>query len=311
MHRIDTATKSTDLFGAGKHGFKDGDKANASPATDLTAAFFNDIQENLAGVIEAAGIALVKGDYTQLRAAIQAMIVGAQKAVTISNATFEASVADGEVVRWDAGNTRFDEAIADGTVNNRAVGVADVTNAKVYIYGECALFTGLTPGARYYLNAATPGAVADVAPADGITIGIAKSATTLFVDIDALGVQSNQANNFSKGQSGTVAALPATTGTLTFDFTAASNFSGQVTGACTFGNGYTVPGAGKATWFCIRVQQDAATLRNWAFGTNWQYTGGSAAIPAQTQTLNAWDEILGQVLTDGTISFAVRSDVKS
>lgn len=119
------------------------------------------------------------------------------------------------------------------------------------------------------------------------------------------------AQNWSKGQSGSVSALPATTGTVSPDFTAFSNFSSQVTGNCIFDNAYTGPGAGKSTWFSIRVQQDAATLRNWAFGLNWKYVGGAAAIPAQTQTLNAWDEIIGQVLTDGTISFAVRSDVKS
>ena len=118
------------------------------------------------------------------------------------------------------------------------------------------------------------------------------------------------ANVFTKGQAGSVAALPATTGTLAFDFTAASNFSGQVTGDTVMGNGYTTHGAGKATWFSIRVQQSAGTLRNWSFASNWKHVGGSTTIPAQTQTASAWDEIIGQVRTDGTISFAVRSDVK-
>lgn len=120
----------------------------------------------------------------------------------------------------------------------------------------------------------------------------------------------NATQTFTKGQSGSVPALPATTGTLIFDFSQANNFSGQVTGNATFGNGYTGPGAGKAEWFCIRVQQDAATLRNWAFASNWKYVGGSSSIPGQTQTLSAWDEIIGQVVSDGTISFFVRSDVK-
>lgn len=307
MHRIDTATKAPDLFGAGKHGFKDGDKANAISATDLTAAFFNDIQENLAGVVEAAGIALVKGDYTQLRQAIQTMIVGAQKAVTISNATFEASVADGEVVRWDAGNSRFDEAVADGTANNRAVGVADVTNAKVYIYGECTLFSGLTPSARYYLDGATPGALASAAPADGIAIGIAKSATTLFIDIDALGARTDQANTWAKAQTPTEVPLPATTGTIAVDFDY-QDHAGQVTGNLIFGNAFTHAVTGRSG--VITIQQNGAALYNWAFGTSWAYEGGAAAIPAQTQTLNAYDEIIYRVRADGKISFMVRSDVK-
>lgn len=75
MHRIDTSTKAADLFGAGKHGFKDGDKANGIPATDLTAAFFNDLSENLAILVEACGIALAKGNYSQLLQAIAAKVV--------------------------------------------------------------------------------------------------------------------------------------------------------------------------------------------------------------------------------------------
>jgi len=75
MHRIDTATKAVDLFGAGKHGFKNGDKANGIAATDLDAAMFNGVQEEIVGVIEAAGIALIKGDHTQLLAAIVGLIV--------------------------------------------------------------------------------------------------------------------------------------------------------------------------------------------------------------------------------------------
>lgn len=73
MHRIDTATKAPDLFGAGKDGFKDGDKALGISATELTAAFFNDIQENIAQLVEAGGDVLVKGDYSQLRLAIAKM----------------------------------------------------------------------------------------------------------------------------------------------------------------------------------------------------------------------------------------------
>lgn len=117
------------------------------------------------------------------------------------------------------------------------------------------------------------------------------------------------ANVFTKGQGGTVAALPATAGTLNFDFTGPSNISGQVTGDTVFGNGYTTHGAGKATWFCIEVFQSAGTLRNWAFASNWRYEYGNSMIPQQTQTAGAKDEVIGRVCADGTISFAVRSNV--
>lgn len=100
MHRIDTATKAPDLFGAGKDGFKDGDKASGIAATDLTAAFFNDVQENIAGVIEGAGDALVKGDGAQVLTAIRRLF---QKAAAVSAA------ASGTV---DAITANFTPAIA-------------------------------------------------------------------------------------------------------------------------------------------------------------------------------------------------------
>lgn len=189
MKRIDTSTKSVDKFGAGKHGFTNGNPATPIPATQLDEGWFDHVQEEIANVIEGVGDTLDAGDRTQLRQAIQAMIMGAQTAVIVSAVTFEASVSDGEAVRWDSGNTRFDEAIADGTANNRAVGIADVTNSRVYLYGECPIFSGLTPGARYYLDATTPGALTATPPTDAVQIGIAKSATVLWVDVDAAPAQ--------------------------------------------------------------------------------------------------------------------------
>ncbi len=194
MHRIDHSTNNATLpspDAAGTAGyFKKGDPGTGVPATVVTADWANAMQEELAYVITQAGITLSKTNNTQLRAAIQAMIQSANSAIVISGATFEASVANGEAVRWDAGNNRFDEAIADGTSNNQAVGFADVTNSKVYCYGETpALFSGLTPGARYYLDSTTAGAITATAPADKVVVGVAKSATTLFADIDRLPAQ--------------------------------------------------------------------------------------------------------------------------
>lgn len=74
MHRIDHATAVANMHGQGKPGFTGGDPTNKIPATRLTPAWTNDLQENLCRVIEAAGIELVKGDYGQLTAAIIKMI---------------------------------------------------------------------------------------------------------------------------------------------------------------------------------------------------------------------------------------------
>ncbi|GAB2182686.1 hypothetical protein DLREEDagrD3_29090 [Denitratisoma sp. agr-D3] len=310
MKRISTLNRVLNLFGAGKDGFKNGNKAEGIPATELDESFCNSLQEEIANVIEGAGITLNGADYTQLRQAIIKMVQSGQRAVVINNATFAPAVTGtGKVVYWDSANSRFDLALADGTAKQNAVGVADVPSGNVYAIGAAVLFAGLTPGARYYLDATTAGAMTTTAPANGVYIGVAKSATEMFVDVDAVGVSTAQANIWTKGQSGAWAPLPATTGTVLMDFTAANLFTGQATGNITFGNGYTGPGAGKGGSFIIRVQQNGAALYNWAFASNWKYVGGSGAIPGQTQTLGAWDEIVGQVLTDGTISFSVRSNV--
>lgn len=70
MQRITTATRAIDLFGAGKDGFRDGDLAQAIAATDFNAAWFNQIQEEIASFVEAAGIALNVNDRAQLRKSI-------------------------------------------------------------------------------------------------------------------------------------------------------------------------------------------------------------------------------------------------
>lgn len=289
MERIQTSTKSVDKFGAGKHGFTNGNPSTGTPSTQLDEAWCDSLQEEIANTIEGAGLTLNLADRTQLRQAITAMVTGAQKAVIISSATFEASVANGEVVRWDSGNSRFDEAIADGTANDRAVGIADVTNSKVYIYGECPLFSGLTPGARYYLDASTAGAVTATAPADGVAIGIAKSATTLFVDIDALGVRTDQNNTFSKAQSGAYVTL-ADGATITPDFALANKFRMQLGGNRTLANPTNLV-AGQE--FEVDVYQDNTGSRTLAYAWGWQTAGGSA--PSLSTTARAKDKLVGNV----------------
>lgn len=71
MRRIDTATKAVDLFGAGKHGFKNGDPNLAILATKLNAEWFNALQEELANLIEASGQTLNNADNTQLLQSLQ------------------------------------------------------------------------------------------------------------------------------------------------------------------------------------------------------------------------------------------------
>lgn len=74
MQRISTATRWLNKFGLGKSGFRDGDLANGIAPTDLVAAWFDHVQEEIARVIEATGAALDGEQFNQLYVAIQALI---------------------------------------------------------------------------------------------------------------------------------------------------------------------------------------------------------------------------------------------
>jgi len=70
MQRIDSATKAVDLHGPGKDGFRDGDRASLTPATDFTAKWCNALQEEIANVIESRGTELDPDSNSQLVDAI-------------------------------------------------------------------------------------------------------------------------------------------------------------------------------------------------------------------------------------------------
>ena len=70
MRRINTLNKATDLFGPGKHGWKNGVPGTADRPTEGQAEWFNSMQEEVAGVVEAAGLALSPGDSGQLAEAL-------------------------------------------------------------------------------------------------------------------------------------------------------------------------------------------------------------------------------------------------
>jgi len=66
MHRIDSTGHVGNLF-------SEGNAATGQAATRVSAAWLNDLQENVCRAITGAGISLVKGNYNQLTLAIQAL----------------------------------------------------------------------------------------------------------------------------------------------------------------------------------------------------------------------------------------------
>lgn len=75
MHRIDTATAQIDKFGSGKNGFTRGNPQTGTLATTLDDDYLDSIQEEISGVIEAAGITLDKDNNAQLLAAILKLFI--------------------------------------------------------------------------------------------------------------------------------------------------------------------------------------------------------------------------------------------
>lgn len=163
-----------------------GNPQTGTLATKVGAYWFYQITEELRGVIVAAGITPDHTNVTQLAAAIQTLIQAGNRSIVVDPATFAPGVTDGKAVYWDEVNTRFALAVADGSDAQDVAGIADVTNAKVYAFGKAAgLLSGLTPGSRYYLDGSTAGAITTTAPINVVSVGIAKSAAEIFVDIDA------------------------------------------------------------------------------------------------------------------------------
>ncbi|AXK39611.1 pyocin knob domain-containing protein [Crenobacter cavernae] len=86
MRRISTPTAVADMFGPGKPGFRDGDPLAGILATRLNADFFNQIQEELAGLVEATGVALDSNNRAQVRTAILALIAANAAAIEHAHA---------------------------------------------------------------------------------------------------------------------------------------------------------------------------------------------------------------------------------
>lgn len=105
MDRISTSTKATDLFGVGKHGFRDGNLGAGILPTDLNAAYFNGMQEEIMAIIEGAGLVPSSGTLTQLATAIQSGAMWACQAAGTSDALIGAftpivaALKDGMTVR--------------------------------------------------------------------------------------------------------------------------------------------------------------------------------------------------------------------
>lgn len=103
MKRISTSTKALDLFGPGKHGFKNGDLANGIQPTNLDSDWFNQVQEEISRVIEGGGLVLDGNVKTQLLQAIRRMAGGNVRTITAGHTVLTADDAGLVLVDGTAG----------------------------------------------------------------------------------------------------------------------------------------------------------------------------------------------------------------
>lgn len=113
------------------------------------------------------------------------LLDAAQDILVYYTSNFGAGVVTGDIVTFSSVTGQFEKALAGNSVLQNAAGVADVENNYIQIAGVYGGFTGLTPGAEYYLSSSVAGGITLVDPADAVTlvVGYAFSSTELFLNM--------------------------------------------------------------------------------------------------------------------------------
>lgn len=171
---------------------------------------------------------------SQYYEALKTVFALKSEVISLSTTAFEASVTDGEAVHWDAANSRFDEAIADGTVKQNMIGFADVTNSRVILLGQYSgQLSGLTGGVKYYLSSTVAGAISTTFST--VLVGVARTSTSLYVNVNStsnlatdtvVGVARNA--NQSEVNAGTAGNFTVTPEKLRFGFSINLSANGHI-----------------------------------------------------------------------------------
>lgn len=141
MHRTDAANHVANMF-------VDGNPAIPSVGTTVDDDWLNAVQEEIAGVIEGAGITLVKGTNNQLAAAV--VLAGGSVAQNITGVkTFTSA---GQVVLSATTNTRIESTTSSTTGTDAAV-KGTATNVGTGVWGR-ATGTGASSGVGVAAEAA-------------------------------------------------------------------------------------------------------------------------------------------------------------
>lgn len=151
MDRISTTNKSVDLFGVGKHGWKNRNVGTGIEPTEFNAEWCNGVQEELLSIIEAAGLVPATAARTQVRDAIATLspsAVGSARNVQMSIAAASASgtlTADEIVVATALGGRAYKLASFNKTCNLATVGANGMDTGAAPASGYVAVYAIYNP----------------------------------------------------------------------------------------------------------------------------------------------------------------------
>ena len=134
MRRVPLENRAQkDKFGEGKHGYQEGNPASGQLATVPGSGVFDHMQEEIAGVIESAGMGLDPNDYNQMSKAINRLIseseVTLNNTLTSANANEALTAAMGKQLNDEKANKSdvYTKATADTAFASKPV-VTNITN---------------------------------------------------------------------------------------------------------------------------------------------------------------------------------------
>ncbi|WFC80026.1 hypothetical protein OM095_09150 [Enterobacter roggenkampii] len=146
MHRIDTPTAQKDKFGAGKNGFTRGNPQTGTPATDLDDDYFDMLQEELAGVVEATGVVLDKSKHNQLLTALKSLLLS--RAHPFADIKADGSAAVAEALT----NLGIGEAAKLGVATNSQMAAGTATNLLPSVAAVMSLFSKRNFATKDYIR---------------------------------------------------------------------------------------------------------------------------------------------------------------
>lgn len=155
MFRIDDATAATSLpapEASGTEGyFTEGNPVAGTPATNVRGSWLNMIQEELCGILAAAGITRSKTTYNQVNSALQKMyapVVGSVRnlAMSVTAASATATLTADEIIVGSAlGGQPYKLANFSKTINLATTGAGGMDTGSAPVSGFVALYAIYNP----------------------------------------------------------------------------------------------------------------------------------------------------------------------